>query len=137
MRNWEWSHFNRNDNYGCFFKSCNCSNNVQHAALTPLCTYNTLHTWLKSTKSGPVGLEKMDSSHFSSCSMQWVFQTPGVSIVHVQKTVSYTIIFSFRVVGPQSWVLRVTKLSRFLRYPQDTSHLLYFFHVQMNTYNVL
>ena len=42
--------------------------------------------WLKSTKSGPVGFEKID---FSPCSMQWVFQTPGVSIVHVQKTVSY------------------------------------------------
>ena len=47
------------------------------------------HTWLKSTKSGPVGFEKMDFSHFSPCSMQWMFQTPGVSIVHVQKTVSY------------------------------------------------
>ena len=45
--------------------------------------------WLKSTKSGPVGLEKMDFSHFSPCSMQLVFQTPGVSNVHVQKTVSY------------------------------------------------
>ena len=45
--------------------------------------------WLKSTKSGPVGFEKMDFSHFSPCSMQWMFQTPGVSIVHVQKTVSY------------------------------------------------
>ena len=85
--------------------------------------------WLKSTKSGPVGFEKMDFSHFSPCSMQWMFQTPGVSNVHVQKTVSYNIylLFSFRVVGPQSWVLRVTKLSCFLRYPHDTSHLLYFF----------
>ena len=45
--------------------------------------------WLKSTKSGPVGFEKIDFSHFSPCSMQWMFQTPGVSIVHVQKTVSY------------------------------------------------
>ena len=44
--------------------------------------------WLKSTKSGPVGFEKIDFSHFSPCSMQWMFQTPGVSIVHVQKTVS-------------------------------------------------
>ena len=42
--------------------------------------------WLKSTKSGPVGFEQID---FSPCSMQWMFQTPGVSIVHVQKTVSY------------------------------------------------
>ena len=48
-----------------------------------------LSIWLKSTKSGPVGFEKMDFSHFSPCSMQWMFQTPGVSIVHVQKTVSY------------------------------------------------
>ena len=45
--------------------------------------------WLKSTKSGPVGFEKIDFSHFSPCSMQWMFQTPGVSIVPVQKTVSY------------------------------------------------
>ena len=45
--------------------------------------------WLKSTKSGPVGFEKIDFSHFSPCSMQWMFQIPGVSIVHVQKTVSY------------------------------------------------
>ena len=47
------------------------------------------HIWLKSTKSGPVGFEKIDFSHFSPCSMQWMFQTPGVSIVHVQKTVSH------------------------------------------------
>ena len=52
-----------------------------------LCVH--VHVWLKSTKSGPVGFEKMDFSHFSPCSMQWMFQTPGVSIVHVQKTVSY------------------------------------------------
>ena len=51
--------------------------------------YSTVHIWLKSTKSGPLGFEKMDFSHFSPCSMQWMFQTPGVSIVHVQKTVSY------------------------------------------------
>ena len=43
-----------------------------------------------------------------------------------KKTPCHTIIFSFRVVGPQSWVLRVTKWSCFLRYPQDTSHILYF-----------
>ena len=48
--------------------------------------------WLKSTKSGPVGFEKIDFSHFSPCSMQWMFQTPGVSIVHVHKTVSYNTI---------------------------------------------
>ena len=48
-----------------------------------------VYIWLKSTKSGPVGLAKIDFSYFSPCSMQWVFQTPGVSIVHVQKTVSY------------------------------------------------
>ena len=45
----------------------------------------------------------------------------------MSKKPCHTIIFSFRVVGPQSWVLRVTKLSCFLRYPHDTSHLLYFF----------
>ena len=55
----------------------------------------------------------------------------------MSKKTCHTIIFRFRVVGPQSWVLRVTKLSRFLRYPQDTSHLICFFHVQMNTYNLL
>ena len=47
----------------------------------------------------------------------------------MSKKPCHTIIFSFRVVGPQSLILRVTKLSRFLRYPQDTSHLLYYFHV--------
>ena len=93
---------------------------------SPSLLLSCTHVWLKSTKSGPVGFEKIDFSHFSPCSMQWMFQTLGVSIVHVLKP-CHTIIFSFRVVGPQSWVLRVTKLSRFLRYPQDTSHLLYFF----------
>ena len=52
-------------------------------------SWHIFHIWLKSTKSGPVGFEKIDFSHFSPCSMQWMFQTPGVSIVHVQKTVSY------------------------------------------------
>ena len=55
----------------------------------------------------------------------------------MSKKPCHTIIFSFRVVGSQSWVLRVTKVPRFLRYPQDNSQLLYFFHVQMNTYNLL
>ena len=45
----------------------------------------------------------------------------------MSKKPCHTILFSFRVGGPQSWVLRVTKLSCFLRYPHDTSHLLYFF----------
>ena len=39
----------------------------------------------------------------------------------MSKNPCHTIFFSFRVVGPQSWVLRVTKLSRFRRYPQDKS----------------
>ena len=54
------------------------------------------HIWLKSTKSGPEYRLSMS------------------------KKPCHTINFSFRVVGPQSWVLRVTKVSRFLRYPQDT-----------------
>ena len=100
--------------------------NVFYPECMPLILVKTQIIWLKSTKSGPVGFEKIDFLHFSPCSMQWMFQTPGVSIFHVKKT-CHTILFSFRVVGPQSWVLRVTKLSRFLRYPQDTSHFLYFF----------
>ena len=55
------------------------------------------YIWLKSTKSGPVGFEKIDFSHFSPCSMQWMFQTPGVSIVHVQKNrvIQYSLVFAW------------------------------------------
>ena len=97
-----------------------------------------LHIWLKSTKSGPVGLEKLTFHTFHHDQCNGCFKHLEYRL-SMSKRPCHTIIFSFRVAGPQSWVLRVTKVSRFLRYPQYTSHLLYFFHVglQMNTYNLL
>ena len=83
-----------NSKYGCTFGGCSV-NHLSYAddmvILSPSATalQKLLDIWLKSTKSGQVGFEKIDFSHFSPRSMQWLFQTPGVSIVHVQKTVSY------------------------------------------------
>ena len=54
----------------------------------------------------------------------------------MSKKPCHTIFFSFRMVGPQSWVPRVTKSSCFLRYPQDSSDFLCFNHVQINTYDL-
>ena len=85
---------------------------------------------------GTSRVEQIEFSHFQHAQRNGCFKHLEYRL-SMSKKPYHTIIFSFHVVGPQSWVLRVTKLSRFLRYPQDTSHLLYFFHVQMNTYNLL
>ena len=87
-------------------------------------------------KSEPVGLKKNDILHVPHVQCNGCFKHLEYRL-SMSKKPCHTIFFRFRVVDPQSWVIRVTKLSRFLRYPQDTSHLLCFYHVQMNTYNLL
>ena len=93
-------------------------------------------TWLRPTKSGPVGLKKLTFHTFHHVQYNGCFKHMNYRLSMSNKP-CHTIFFSFRMVGLQSWVLRVTKSSRFLRYPQDTSHFLCFYHVQSNTYNLL
>ena len=92
--------------------------------------------WLRPTKSGPVGLNKLTFHTFYHVQYNGCFKHMNYRLSMSNKP-CHTIFFSFRMVGLQSWVLRVTKSSRFLRYPQDTSHFLCFYHVQSNTYNLL
>ena len=92
--------------------------------------------WLRPTKSGPVGLKKLTFHTFHHVQYNGCFKHMNYRLSMSNKP-CHTIFFSFRMVGLQSWVLRVTKSSRFLRYPQDTSHFLCFYHVQINTYNLL
>ena len=92
--------------------------------------------WLRPTKSGPVGLKKLTFHTFHHVQYNGCFKHMNYRLSMSNKP-CHTIFFSFRMVGLQSWVLRVTKASRFLRYPQDTSHFLCFYHVQINTYNLL
>ena len=92
--------------------------------------------WLRPTKSGPVGLKKLTFHTFHHVQYNGCFKHMNYRLSMSNKP-CHTIFFSFRMVGLQSWVLRVTKSSRFLRYPQDTSHFLCFYHVQSNTYNLL
>ena len=91
---------------------------------------------LRPTKSGPVGLKKLTFHTFHHVQYNGCFKHMNYRLSMSNKP-CHTIFFSFRMVGLQSWVLRVTKSSRFLRYPQDTSHFLCFYHVQINTYNLL
>ena len=92
--------------------------------------------WLRPTKSGPVGLKQLTFHTFHHVQYNGCFKHMNYRLCMSNKP-CHTIFFSFRMVGLQSWVLRVTKSSRFLRYPQDTSHFLCFYHVQSNTYNLL
>ena len=94
------------------------------------------HIWLRPTKSGPVGLKKLTFHTFHHVEYNGCFKHMNYRLSMSNKP-CHTIFFSFRMVGLQSWVLRVSKSSRFLRYPQDTSHFLCFYHVQINTYNLL
>ena len=95
-----------------------------------------IYIWLRPTKSGPVGLKKLTFHTFHHVQYNGCFKHMNYRLSMSNKP-CHTIFFSFRMVGLQSWVLRVTKSSRFLRYPQDTTHFLCFYHVQINTYNLL
>ena len=101
-----------------------------------LCLYVCLSIWLRPTKSGPVGLKKLTFHTFHHVQYNGCFKHMNYRLSMSIKP-CHTIFFSFRMVGLQSWVLRVTKSSRCLRYPQYTSHFLCFYHVQSNTYNLL
>ena len=92
--------------------------------------------WLRPTKSGPVGLKQLTFHTFHHVQYNGCFKHMNYRLSMSNKP-CHTIFFSLRMVALQSWVLRVTKSSRFLRYPQDTSHFLCFYHVQSNTYNLL
>ena len=68
--------------------------------------------------------------------MQWMFQTPVVSIVNVQKTVSYNNLYFSRgrpsKLGPSGdKIIPFSTLSTRYKSPS------LLFHVQMNTYNLL
>ena len=95
-----------------------------------------MNIWLRPTKSGPVGLKKLTFHTFHHVQYNGCFKHMNYRL-SVSNKPCHTIFFSFRMVGLQSWVPRVTKSSRFLRYPQDTSHFLCFYHGPSNTYNLL
>ena len=95
-----------------------------------------IRIWLRPTKSGPVGLKKLTFHIFHHVQYNGCFKHMNYRLSMSNKR-CHTIFFSFCMVGLQSWVLRVTKSSSFLRYPQYTSHFLCFYHVQSNTYNLL
>ena len=98
--------------------------------------YATGDIWLRPAKSGPVGLKKLTFHTFHHVQYNGCFKHMNYRLSMSNKP-CHTTFFSFLMVGLQSWVLRVTKSSRFLRYPQDTSRFLCFYHVQINTYNLL
>ena len=106
------------------------------ANITHLIHKHIHHNMAKAHEIGTSRVEKLTFHTFHHVQYNGCFKHMNYRLSMSNKP-CHTIFFSFRMVGLQSWVLRVTKSSRFLRYPQYTSHFLCFYHVHINTYNLL
>ena len=107
--------------------------------VTFLSLYIDIYIYIYMGKAHEIGSSRVEKNwHFTLFTMFNV--TPCFKHMDyrlfMSKKPCHTIFFSFRMVGPQSWVPRVTKSSCFLRYPQDSSDILCFNHVQINTYDL-
>ena len=88
-----------------------------YAITTPNSSWES--TWVRLTKLCPVRLKNWHFTLFTMFNVTLCFKHMDYRF-SMSKKACHTIFFSFRMVGPQSWVPRVTKSSCFLRYPQDS-----------------